>query len=432
MGDFLNLVWILVLLQIFIPLIQQRMQATRRLMAIRTIETRRQSRVITMIHRQETMSLLGLPIARYIDIEDSEQVLRAIRLTQPEMPIDLILHTPGGLVLAAEQIAWALKRHPGKVTVLIPHYAMSGGTLVALAADEIVMDPDAVMGPVDPQLGSQQSGYFPAASILKALEQPNPNRDDQTLILGDIARKAIEQVHETVVGLLLEHQSHEKADQIARMLSDGRWTHDYSSPRRTGRPHRPPARGNRTNPQNSPVIRTLREAEVMLTLAIPAWQIVVRTTVIYLAVFLGLRVLGKREIGQMTVFDLVVILLIANAVQNAMVGADDSLTGGVLAAFVLLAANRIVSALRLRSPSWGRLLEGTPTVLVQNGEFIEPHLRKEGVERTELEMAMREHGLESVSGVKLAVLETDGSISIVPKDSPMVRTRRHIRQFRKH
>ncbi|MGQ0550432.1 MAG: SDH family Clp fold serine proteinase [Armatimonadota bacterium] len=227
MGDFLNFVWILVLLQVFIPLIQQRLQAARRLMAIRTFETRRRSRVITMIHRQETMSLLGLPIARYIDIEDSEQVLRAIRLTQPEMPIDLILHTPGGLVLASEQIAWALKRHPGKVTVFVPHYAMSGGTLVALAADEIVMDADAVIGPVDPQLGSQQGGYYPAVSILKALEQDNPNRDDQTLILGDIARKAIQQVHHTVVGLLLEHQTPERADQIARMLSDGRWTHDY-------------------------------------------------------------------------------------------------------------------------------------------------------------------------------------------------------------
>ncbi len=227
MGDIVNIIWILVLLQVFIPLIQQRMQAARRLTAIRAIETRRKSRVITMIHRQETMSLLGLPIARYIDIEDSEQVLRAVRLTPPEMPIDLILHTPGGLVLAAEQIAWALKRHKGDVTVFVPHYAMSGGTLIALAADKIVMDPDAVLGPVDPQLGGQQGGYYPAASILKALEQPNPNRDDQTLILADIARKALRQVHQTVYNLLLEHQAPEKADELARTLSDGRWTHDY-------------------------------------------------------------------------------------------------------------------------------------------------------------------------------------------------------------
>jgi ClpP class serine protease len=226
MGDALNILYLLILLQVFIPLIQRQLLMARRLAILRTLERRRQSRVITLIHRQETMSLLGIPIARYIDIEDSERVLRAIRLTEPDMPIDLVLHTPGGLVLASEQIANALKRHKGKVTVLIPHYAMSGGTLIALAADEIVIDPDAVLGPVDPQLGSQQ-GYYPAASILKALEQPNPNRDDHTLILGDVARKAIAQVHEAVRTLLLEHNTPEKADEIARMLSEGRWTHDY-------------------------------------------------------------------------------------------------------------------------------------------------------------------------------------------------------------
>jgi len=227
MGDILNFIWILVLIQIFVPYMKMRAMAARRLGLIRSIEKKRQSRVITMIHRQETMSLLGIPIARYIDIEDSEQVLRAIRMTPSEMPIDLILHTPGGLVLASEQIASALKRHKGKVTVFVPHYAMSGGTLVSLAADEIVMDSDAVLGPVDPQLGSSQGGYYPAASILKALEQPNPNRDDQFLILGDISKKAMDQVYKTTRNLLIEHNSPEKADGLARMLSDGRWTHDY-------------------------------------------------------------------------------------------------------------------------------------------------------------------------------------------------------------
>jgi ClpP class serine protease len=226
-SDILNFVWIIILLQVFIPFVQKVLLQFRRQMAMRAIETQRKSRVITMIHRQETMSLLGFPIARYIDIEDSEQVLRAIRLTSPEVPIDLVLHTPGGLVLAAEQIACALKRHKGQVTVFVPHYAMSGGTLVALAADEIVLDPNAVLGPVDPQLGGQQGNYYPAASILKALEQPNPNRDDQTLILGDVARKAVDQVYHTVYNLLLEHQSPEKAGELARMLSQGRWTHDY-------------------------------------------------------------------------------------------------------------------------------------------------------------------------------------------------------------
>src|SRR5207244_3355657 len=107
----------------------------------------------------------------------ADNVRCAILLTPPEMRVDLIAHTPGGLVLAAEQIAFALKRHRGKVTVFVPHYAMSGGALIALAGDEIVMDPNAVLGPVDPQLGNQQAA-FPAASILRALAQPNPNRDD--------------------------------------------------------------------------------------------------------------------------------------------------------------------------------------------------------------------------------------------------------------
>ena len=221
-NDYLNVIWILVLLSFLIPVIQKRMLAARRISIIQDMERKRKSRVITMIHRQEIMSFLGIPLARYIDIEDSEAVLRAIRLTPPEMPIDLVLHTPGGLVLAAEQIACALKRHKGNVTVFVPHYAMSGGTLVAMAANEIVMDPNAVLGPVDPQVG-----YFPAVSILKALEQPNPNRDDQTLIFGDVARKAIDQVYNAVYALLLEKHGPEKAKELAKMLSEGRWTHDY-------------------------------------------------------------------------------------------------------------------------------------------------------------------------------------------------------------
>ncbi len=170
----------------------------------------------------------------------------------------------------------------------------------------------------------------------------------------------------------------------------------------------------------------------MFMLGIPAAQVAVRTALVYLAVYAGLRLTGKRELGQMTVFDLVVILLIANAVQNAMVGPDTSVTGGIIAAFVLLAINWAVSRLRLRGRAWGRLLEGTPTVLIHDGEFIRSNLLKEGVERDELEMAMREHGVDSVRDVKLAVLEVDGSISIVPADSRVLRTRKHIRQFRGH
>jgi uncharacterized membrane protein YcaP (DUF421 family) len=152
---------------------------------------------------------------------------------------------------------------------------------------------------------------------------------------------------------------------------------------------------------------------------------------VYGAVLVGLRLMGKREIGQMTVFDLVVILLIANAVQNAMVGLDTSLQGGILAAFVLLVANRFVALVRLRGGRFGRLIEGTPTVLIQDGRFVEPHLRKEGVEKDELEMAAREHGMQSISQIKLAVLEVDGSISIVPEGSTVHRVRRHVRQLKR-
>src|SRR5438132_8413189 len=170
-----DLIWLFFLLSSIQPVVRKWWLQSMRLQAFRGLEKRRSSRVIGMIHRQETMSFLGFPIARYIDIEDSEQVLRAVRLTPPDMPIDFLLHTPGGLVLAAEQIAFALKRHQGKVTVFVPHYAMSGGALVAISGDEIVMDPNAVLGPVDPQLGNQQAAY-PAASIIRALAQPNPNR----------------------------------------------------------------------------------------------------------------------------------------------------------------------------------------------------------------------------------------------------------------
>jgi ClpP class serine protease len=210
-----------------VPRVLRRRRDVHRRNLIRRLEHDRGSRVITLIHRQETVSLLGLPFGRYIDIDDSEQLLRAIRMTPPDMPIDLVLHTPGGLVLASDQIAYALRRHAGKITVIVPHYAMSGGTLVALAADEILMDADAVLGPVDPQLGSLPRGSWPAASILKALEQDNPNRDDETLILGDVARKAIDQVRATVRELLDGRVPDAEAERLAALLSEGRWTHDY-------------------------------------------------------------------------------------------------------------------------------------------------------------------------------------------------------------
>ena len=126
-------------------------------------------------------------------------------------------------MLAAGQIANAIKKHPAKVTVFVPHYAMSGGTLISLAADEIVMDENAVLGPVDPQLGQQA-----AASILKVLERkPIKDIDDNTIILADISEKAIRQVKTTVSRLLNERLGAEQAEQLAAKLSTGTWTHDY-------------------------------------------------------------------------------------------------------------------------------------------------------------------------------------------------------------
>ena len=219
-----DLLWIFIIISTLIPVLQKRLLDAKRQRVMRQLEKKRDSRLITLIHRQEVISFLGIGFRRYIDIEDSEALLRAIRLTPKDMPIDIILHTPGGLVLAAEQIAQALIRHQAPITVFIPHYAMSGGTLIALAADEIVMDENAVLGPVDPQLGR-----YPASSILAVTQIKDVNEtDDETLILADMARKAVSQVKQTVVEILMGNEmEEEKAKEIAEALSAGQWTHDY-------------------------------------------------------------------------------------------------------------------------------------------------------------------------------------------------------------
>lgn len=221
---FWDLIWLLIFIYTLIPVFRQRDIVRKRLSLIREIEKKRKSRLILMIHRQESINFLGIPLSKYISIEDSEQILRAIRLTPDDMPIDIILHTPGGLVLAAEQIARAISMHKGKVTVIVPHYAMSGGTLIALAADEIIMDENAVLGPVDPQIGN-----YPAASILKVLELKDRNNiDDETLILADMANKAMSQVNSCVYDILRAANMEEgRAAEIAKILTEGRWTHDY-------------------------------------------------------------------------------------------------------------------------------------------------------------------------------------------------------------
>ncbi len=219
-----DLFWVFLIVSTLIPVLQKRLLDAKRQRVMRQLEKKRDSRLITLIHRQEVLSFLGIGFRRYIDIEDSEALLRAIRLTPDDMPIDIILHTPGGLVLAAEQIAQALIRHQAPVTVFLPHYAMSGGTLIALAADEIAMDENAVLGPVDPQLGR-----YPASSILAVTQIKDVNEtDDETLILADMAKKAVSQVKQTVVEILMGNEvEEEKAKGIAEALSSGQWTHDY-------------------------------------------------------------------------------------------------------------------------------------------------------------------------------------------------------------
>lgn len=229
--NFFDLFWVFIVISSLQPVIQRRITESKRIKAIQDFERSRGSRAILMIHRQESISLLGIPISRFINIEDSEQVLRAIRLTPPNIPIDLILHTPGGLVLATEQIGRALIRHQAKVTVFVPHYAMSGGTMLALAADEIVLDPNAVLGPVDPQLGS-----LPAASLIKVVEEkPIGEIDDETLVMADVARKATRQVQKFVRTLLEDSIPRQKInpaniDKIIDRLTTGAVTHDYPIP----------------------------------------------------------------------------------------------------------------------------------------------------------------------------------------------------------
>jgi ClpP class serine protease len=219
----LDIFWIFFMLSALQPVIRQRMLDAMRMRKIAQLERERNSRVILLVHRQETMRFLGFPVMRYIDVNDSEEVLRAIQMTDPDVPLDLVLHTPGGLVLAALQIARAIRGHKAKVTVFVPHYAMSGGTLIALAADEIVMCRHSVLGPIDPQL--EQS---PAASVIRVVEQkPIAEIDDKTLILADVGRKAIVQVEEAAGKLLGRSLSAEQAEAVAEKLSSGAWTHDY-------------------------------------------------------------------------------------------------------------------------------------------------------------------------------------------------------------
>lgn len=216
-----DLLWLFFIFSSLQPVVQKYLLTQARRRTLATIAKRRDATVITLIHRQETLSLLGIPLARYIDIDDSESVLRAIRETPPKKSIEIILHTPGGLVLAASQIARALRDHDGRVIAVVPHYAMSGGTLIALAADEIVLDRHAALGPVDPQLGQ-----YAARSLVEVAARPG-RHEDQTLLLADVGRKALRQVELTARMLLEKHMDPAQARDVAHLLASGVWTHDH-------------------------------------------------------------------------------------------------------------------------------------------------------------------------------------------------------------
>ncbi|HEY3658477.1 MAG TPA: ATP-dependent Clp protease proteolytic subunit [Steroidobacteraceae bacterium] len=218
-----DIFWLFFMFTALQPVLRQHMLDAMRTRKIAQLEKQRDSRVILLVHRQETMRLLGFPLMRYIDINDSEEVLRAIQMTDEEVPLDIILHTPGGIVLAALQIARTIHEHKAKVTVFVPHYAMSGGTLIALAADEIIMSKHAVLGPIDPQLGDA-----PAASLIRVVEQkPIERIHDETLVKADIGRKAIAQLKQSATDILKKRLPANKAEELAEKLSTGTWTHDY-------------------------------------------------------------------------------------------------------------------------------------------------------------------------------------------------------------
>jgi ClpP class serine protease len=217
----LDFLWLFFILSSLQPVLEKYQLQIARRSALSRIASKRDATVITLIHRQETISILGIPLARYIDIDDAQSVLKAVRQTPAGKAIEIILHTPGGVVLAASQIARALADHDGRVIAVVPHYAMSGGTLIALAADEIVIDRHAAMGPVDPQLGQIAARAYVEVAALPG------DHDDQTLLMADISRRALRQVRALTRALLEKHMEPQRAEDLAELLSTGVWTHDH-------------------------------------------------------------------------------------------------------------------------------------------------------------------------------------------------------------
>ncbi|HEY3367122.1 MAG TPA: ATP-dependent Clp protease proteolytic subunit [Symbiobacteriaceae bacterium] len=217
-----NLIWLWAILGFTIfPAVKAFYTQVRRQMLIAQIEKTRGSKVITMIHRQDA-GILGALMVKMIDLDDSEKMMQLVR-DAGDKPIDLVLHTPGGLVIAAEQITRVLHAHKPGVTVIVPQYAMSGGTMLCLAAGQILMDANAMLGPIDPQLNN-----YPASGYMKVLQLKDKNAvSDETIMMADMAAKATKQVQAMAEALLKDKLGDEKAAQVSTILSEGRWTHDY-------------------------------------------------------------------------------------------------------------------------------------------------------------------------------------------------------------
>lgn len=202
-------------------------RSRRRRKLMREWEAEHGSRLILMIHRERGMLTSLVRGGGMIGQSEAETMVAAVRDTAPDKPIDLLLHTPGGVVFSATQIARALRLHPAGVRVIVPHYAMSGGTLLSLAAGEIVMDKHAALGPVDPQLLKFPS-MLAMASVLRVIREKSSDEiDDETWILADQAEKAIREIADTIAWLVEPRLGAQKGRELGQMFTEGRWTHAF-------------------------------------------------------------------------------------------------------------------------------------------------------------------------------------------------------------
>lgn len=198
--------------------VKARIQAERS-EVLERLEAKRGSHALTLVHRREPWSE---DEGGFITIEDSETLVAQIRRTPAEKPVDLIIHTPGGIALAAEMIAMAVRRHPGRVTAIVPFYAMSGGSLIALAANEIMMEKDSILGPLDPQI----AGYPARSLITLPMRKPIETVSDQMVVLSEVARRSLDQTHEFVKWLLEDKLPAKEREAVAEFFTGGFLSHD--------------------------------------------------------------------------------------------------------------------------------------------------------------------------------------------------------------